>query len=93
MFKVIILISVLFTASLWVHEGIDDPIIKKDKAIAANPQNAKLYFERALLYEMYLDFDKALLDNNRVEKVQADFADYNFQVGRFCYLQRHLLRP
>jgi tetratricopeptide (TPR) repeat protein len=82
MFKIFIAISILFSVSLWAHGDMDDAIIEKDKAIAANPKSAKLYFERAVLYEIHLDYDKALLDINQAEKLQADFADYNFQRGR-----------
>jgi tetratricopeptide (TPR) repeat protein len=82
MCKIFILILILFSVSLWAHGDMDDAIIAKDKAIADNPQSAKLYFERAVLYEIHLEYDKALLDINQAEKLQSDLADYNFQRGR-----------
>lgn len=63
--KLIIYCSLLLligTTNSFAHGGLDKRIEAKTKAIAQDPNNQQLYFERGYLHQQHEDWDKALAD-------------------------------
>ena len=82
MFKLFISIALILTVNLFGHGEVHNIIKVKDEEISKDPQNARLYFERALLHETNVDYEKALKDLDKAAELKAGMADFDFQRGR-----------
>jgi tetratricopeptide (TPR) repeat protein len=58
-----------------------------NKKIAADPNNASLYHERAYIYLRLGDFEKAMNDANRSISLDPDFAGYYYTKGEIFFAE------
>lgn len=63
-----------FSLHTWAQSKFNDNLAQYDNQIAANPQNADLYFQRAQLKKEYLDFKGAVKDYKTAIKKKSKYA-------------------
>ena len=67
--KVLCFLCVLTTSFLYAHGSLSKRIKAKTTEITKHPKNAKLYFERGFLYEQHEEYNKAIKDYLKSEKL------------------------
>ena len=85
-----LIFSLFFT--IFAHGPVDDLIKVKSKEISQQPQNARLYLERALLNEQHEDWDACEKDLLQARKLKNDLTDFDYFLGRIKLAQANDLK-
>lgn len=81
--KVIIcfLVCIIVTSSCFAHGELTARINEKSKLIKKDPSNAQLYFDRGFLYEQHEEYQKAIKDYLKSEKLGFEDKRLHFRKG------------
>ena len=78
-----------FTTSFtYAHGSLTKRIKEKTVAISKNPKNADLYFDRGYLYEQHEEYNKAITDYLKSEKLGNSKIQLQYRKAQTYYSQR-----
>jgi tetratricopeptide (TPR) repeat protein len=81
------LLFLLFTTLYnYAHGSLSIRIEEKSKEIAENPKDGKLYFERGYLYQQHYEYNKAIKDFLKSNKLKYSNKELHFVLAETYYL-------
>jgi tetratricopeptide (TPR) repeat protein len=82
LFALSALLQLALVAQAIAHEGLHAQIAAVTAQIRSEPGNASLYLKRGELYRLHREWNLALTDYNKAEKLNSGLAEVNFGRGR-----------
>jgi predicted Zn-dependent protease len=84
----IVVFSLLLNLNTFAHGSLSIRIAEKSKEIRENPTNAKLYFERGFLYQQHYEYNKAIKDLLKSEKLGNTAPELKYILAETYYLNK-----
>ncbi|WP_147676602.1 tetratricopeptide repeat protein [Algibacter pacificus] len=76
----------LLAIPVFAHGDLSIQIAEKTKAITKSPNNFELYYERGLLYQQHVEYNKALNDYIKSESLGNTNNDLKYSMAEVYYL-------
>ncbi|MDO6739409.1 lipopolysaccharide assembly protein LapB [Wenyingzhuangia sp. 2_MG-2023] len=76
----------LLSAPLFAHGDLPERIEKKTKEILKNPMDYRLYYERGLLYQQHMEYNKALKDYSKSKYLGNNNKILQYRISEVYYL-------
>lgn len=86
--KLIGMLCFFTTSFTYAHGSLTKRIKEKTVAISKNPKNADLYFDRGYLYEQHEEYNKAITDYLKSEKLGNSKIQLQYRKAQTYYSQR-----
>lgn len=75
------LLALLLSIQAFGHAQLDEMLVLVNEELAESPESAPLYVKRGELYRDHEEFDKALADFDRAEKLDSTYQNYELHRG------------
>ncbi len=83
---ILVFIFIMPSYNLYAHGDLTNRIKLATQEIKRFPDKADLYFQRALLYQQHLEFDKAIIDYKKTKKLGLQDKELYYRIAE-CYIE------